>query len=138
VLLVKAFLSEPGSDTVLGLLEEADPHCTSRLSFVDCNASFARGRRDERVTSNEVSTLILDFARQGAISSSWSSMDPSENAPASSRIATGSGLQTRSILASALQLAESTPPSVRFACWDRRLWEAAGVVGFTRIPEVLV
>jgi uncharacterized protein len=135
---VKAFLSEPGSDTVLGLLEEVDPHCTSRLSFVECHASFARGRRDERVTSNEVSTLILDFARQ------WSDLVVVElDGPVGERAGELAYRYWHRAsdaihLASALQLAEGTPPSVRFACWDRRLWEAAGVVGFTRIPEALV
>jgi len=134
---VKAFLSETGSDTVLGLLEEADPRCTSRLSFVECHASFARGQRDERLTSKEVSTLIRDFARR------WNDLIVVElDGPVGERageLAHRYWLRASDAihLASALQLAGGTPRSIRFACWDRRLWEAAGVVGVTRVPEAL-
>lgn len=133
---MKAFLSEPGSDTVLGLLEEADPRCSSRLSFVECHASFARGRRDERLTSKEVATLIRDFARR------WSDLIIVElDGPVGERaseLAHRYWLRASDAihLASAAQLAE-TEPDIRFACWDRRLWKAAGVVGFTRVPEAL-
>lgn len=134
---MKAFLLEPGSDTVLDLLEEADPRCTSRLSFVECHASFARGQRDERLTAKEVSTLIGDFARRwrdlivveldGSVGEHAGELAHRYWVRASDAIH----------LASAMQLAGDTPRSVRFACWDKRLWEAAGVVGFTRVPETL-
>ncbi len=39
-------------------------------------------------------------------------------------------------LASAARFAEAAG-EVRFACWDRRLWEAAGVLCFIRVPEAL-
>ena len=37
-------------------------------------------------------------------------------------------------LASAEVIADEVPGNVVFACWDRRLWEAAGFAGFVVSP----
>ena len=40
-------------------------------------------------------------------------------------------------LASALLLADGEASAVTFACFDRRLWQAAGILGFVRFPPEL-
>lgn len=129
-------MSEAGSGEVLELLEEDAPRATSRLSFVECHASFARGRRDGRLTSKEVSKLIDDLGRR------WADLVVVEfDAPVGERaaeLAHRYWLRASDAvhLASATQFAEAAE-EVRFASWDRRLWEAAGALGFACVPRRL-
>lgn len=122
---------------MLGLLEEPGSKATSRLSFVECHASFARGLRDGRLTGREVAALKDHLGRR------WADLVVVEfDGPVGERaaeLAHNYWLRASDAihLASASELAGDTPGLVRFACWDRRLWDAAAALGFTRLPETL-
>jgi predicted nucleic acid-binding protein len=133
--LIKVFLAETGSAEVRQLLEEPIPRATSRITYVECHAAFARGRREGRLAQREVAELAKDLDRR------WEDLLVVElDAPLGDQAA---ALVQRHFLrasdaihlASAAALPSEGHEATTFACWDRRLWEAAGVVGLTRVPQ---
>jgi predicted nucleic acid-binding protein len=131
---VKLLVLEDGSDEVGALVSEAALVGSSRISFVECHAALARTRREGRIGRADMATARRRFDER------WSGLviveldEPLGQSAA--QLCHDHPLRSADAihLASAAQLAE-TEPDVRFASWDRRLWEAAGVVGLTRVPE---
>lgn len=132
--LVKLLVIEDGSDQVSALVAEAAVVGSSRISFVECHAALARTRREGRMTRADMATAGRRFDER------WSGLVIVElDEPlgqSAVQLCRDQPLRSADAihLASAAQLAE-TEPGVRFASWDRRLWEAAGLVGFTRVPQ---
>lgn len=131
---MKVFVRERGSDAVLAMLDEGATVFTSRLTYVECRAALSRAGRagqlkaaQETVVTRELddrwrALLVVDLdealiKRAGELAAHH----PLRAADAIH-------------LASAELLAPQTRADVLFACWDPRLWEAAGSVGFTRAP----
>jgi len=131
---VKLLVLEDGSDEVGALVSEAALVGSSRISFVECHAALARTRREGRIRRADMATAGRRFDER------WSGLviveldEPLGQSAA--QLCHDHPLRSADAihLASAAQLAE-TEPDVRFASWDRKLWEAAGVVGLTRVPE---
>jgi uncharacterized protein len=133
--LVKAFLSEAGSDDVLEALAAEGPVATSRIAFVECHAAFARGRGEGRLTSGQVS------AASKALDQRWQDLLVVELDEALSRTAAelthahrlraGDAIH----LASALTVAAGAPAGTSFASWDARLWDAASRMGLHVTPH---
>ena len=133
---MKAFVEEDGSAFLDELLREREPRATSRISYVECHAAFARGKREGRLSAKDVSALVRDLRRR------WEDLVILEfDAPLGERAASlAHELELRA--ADAIQLASASElmtvlGGVRFACWDRRLRQAAASLGFHVVPEVL-
>ncbi len=131
---MKAFLEEAGSDAVIGLLREATTRATSRHSFVECHAAFARGRREGRLSPAQASRAARGFDRR------WADLVVVEldavGAERAAELARSHPLRSADAihLAAAHELVDD-PAELTFACWDRRLWEAARTEGFLAAPS---
>ncbi len=132
---MKAFIDEAGSNAVRDLLSAPDLIAvTSRLSHVECRAAFARLRRNNQITKRQEDSLIQEFDRR------WNDLVVADIVESlvshASDIVRVRNLRAADAihLASALALRQETDVEAQFACWDRRLWEAAKTVGFSLIP----
>jgi predicted nucleic acid-binding protein len=133
---VKLLVPEEGSDEVLALVAEAIMVGSSRISYVECHVALARTHRENRMTLADLAAAARRFDER------WSGLVIVEldelMGQTAAQLCHDHPLRSADAihLASAAQLAE-TEPDIRFACWDRRLWEAAGAHGFARLPEAL-
>ncbi|MDQ3784711.1 MAG: type II toxin-antitoxin system VapC family toxin [Actinomycetota bacterium] len=128
--LVKAFVLEEQRDDVLDLLAEATIVATSRITYVECRAALSRARREGRLQPKGESMAVRNLDDQ------WLQLQVVELDEILTKAA---GELTRLHplraadaihLASADVIAEGSRDEVLFACWDRRLWEAAESSGF--------
>lgn len=108
---------------------------TSRISYVECRAAFARARRDQRLTERVESMAVRNLDER------WPDLHVIELDEALGKRA-GELTQRHALraadaihLASAETIAEGVPSDTRFACWDGRLWEAAAALGFEILPH---
>ncbi|MGN6373427.1 MAG: type II toxin-antitoxin system VapC family toxin [Solirubrobacteraceae bacterium] len=123
--LVKRYVAEPGSDTVLGAMEQADGWFTCRIGFVEtvravglsAGQQAAQSVRDEWPAFGvvEVDQHLAEDAAGLAIDQELRSMDALH-------------------LAAALLLPHD---DLLFATWDRRLHTAAKAEGLALLPEEL-
>lgn len=135
---MKAFIDEAGSDAVRDLLSAPDViAATSRLTHVECRAAFARLRRNNQITKRQEDAVIHQFDRR------WNDLVVADIVESlvshASDIVRAHNLRAADAihLASALALRHETDVEALFACWDRRLWEAAKTVGFSLIPTTM-
>lgn len=135
--LVKAFLFEEGSDTVRQVAAEPVVSATSRISYAECHAAFARAQREGRLGAEESAALVQRFNER------WPDLAVVEVdaglAERAGRLTQEHPLRAGDAihLASAESLVAAIPSDVRVASWDRRLWEAYAKAGFTMIPASL-
>jgi uncharacterized protein len=114
-------------------VEGAGARVTSRLSFVECGAAFARADRAGRIPRGEASRFARDFE------AAWHDIAIVELDDEISRgavdLVRDQPLRASDAihLASALSAAPSED-SMTFACYDRRLWAAARALGFETFP----
>lgn len=132
--LVKQYLEEAGSKTVLELLKAGDKVYTASLTYAETHAAFSRRTREGWLTREITRRLALRFDRD------WESYDiviMSQNVLSLARqmlyrhpLRSADAIH----LASALFLARTTP-TVRwaFVCADGRLCHAAEAEGFQPI-----
>ena len=59
--LVKLYVNEPDSDAVADLVHKADIVVTSVLAYAEARATFARQRRERRLTAAECSAVVRQF-----------------------------------------------------------------------------
>ncbi len=132
--LIKAFVPEDGRDYLLDLLGTASIVATSRISYVECRAALSRAKREGRLQARgeSVATRNLDDR--------WLQLQVVE---LDEELTRNAGELTRRHplrasdaihLASADVIAEESREEVTFACWDRRLWQAATESGFGVAP----
>ncbi|MGK2915050.1 MAG: type II toxin-antitoxin system VapC family toxin [Porticoccaceae bacterium] len=127
--LVKLYVAEDGSREMKALLSEAEVPATARISWVEAHAVMACWGR-ERVAD----AAAIDQAR-AALRTDWPhflvldlTQELCERAAAHAEVfalRAYDGVQ----LASADWLQKCTGPDVVFACFDRRLNQAARVLG---------
>ena len=132
--LVKQYLHEAGSTTVLELLKTGDKVYTASLTYAETHAAFSRRTREGRLTRETTRRLALRFDRD------WESYDiviMSDDVLSLARqmlyrhpLRSADAIH----LASALLLARTTPTDGwAFICADRRLCDAAEAEGFESI-----
>ena len=135
--LVKAFVTEDGSEQVLDLLSQTGLAATSRVSYVECRAALSRALREGRIASRD------EQRARRALDQRWANLAVVELDDALGREA---GTLTRAHalraadaihLASAQVLAGEENADTRFLCWDKRLWGAAAALGFATFPVTL-
>lgn len=131
---MKLLLDEPSRDLVLQVIEDTGVWATSRLSYVECGAAVARARREGRVESRPFAEMLL------MLDETWQGVTVVEVdddiAHAAVAIARDHPVRASDAihLASALAVAPAVG-AITFACFDRRLWEAAGALGMHRLPS---
>jgi len=127
------FVDEEGRGAVLDLLSEE--HCgTASIAYVECRAAFARRAREGYLSASghDVAVAELDVR--------WPTLivvDADEQIiRGAGRLATRSALRAADAihLESARLFAEESG-RLPFACWDRRLWDAARDGGFRVVPK---
>ena len=132
--LVKQYLQEAGSKTVLELLKTGERVFTASLTYVETHAAFSRRTREGRLTRETTRRLALRFDKD------WESYDIVT-------LSAGVLSLARQLLyryplrsADALHLASAlllarTSPTARwaFVCADSRLCDAAEAAGFDPI-----
>lgn len=102
---------------------------------MECHAALARGTRDQRLTRDQLAAAVAEVDRRW-VDLSVVELD-SAVAVHAGGLARDQGLRAADAihLASALAV-EAEPREVTFACWDRRLWNAARALGFLLVPEI--
>ncbi len=119
---------------VLDLLADAAVIATSRITYVECRAALSRARREGRLQARGESMAVRNLDER------WLQLQIVELDEMLTREA---GELTRAHplraadavhLASADVIVEESREEVVFACWDRRLWEAAETSGFRLAP----
>jgi predicted nucleic acid-binding protein len=130
---VKAFLEETGTEQVLELLQR-EPAATSRLSYVECQAAFARAGRDGRLTRPQIGAAVKGLQERWAefvvVEFNEVRMERAGTLAQEHSLRAGDAIH----LASALRAAEEAPEQATVACWDARLWETASKLGFAMAP----
>lgn len=102
---------------------------------MECQAAFARGRREGRLTRGQASAATKSLDER------WADLVVVELDARLTRRA-GRMVHDQALraldaihLASAIVLADSAPSQTTFACWDARLWDAASRQGFEMTPR---
>lgn len=122
-----------GSDVIGEMLLTEQLLTSSRITYVECLAAFARARREGRATEAIEANATLDFEHR------WSNLVVIEVDEA---VASRAGGLVRAFplrsadaihLASAQSFLQGAEPVV-FACWDQRMWAAAQELGFEVVP----
>ena len=124
--LVKRYLKEEGSDSVIAAMEDAEEAwCSCRIGFLETaravgRAEGARALREVELDWREFDVVEVD----------------SELTERAVEVAIASGLRTLDALhlAAALSLADA---EIVFATWDARLHRAARTTGLRTLPAVL-
>ena len=132
--LVKQYLQEAGSKTVLELLKTGDKVYTANLTYAETHAAFSRRTREGRLTRETTRKLAQRFDKD------WESYDivimGEDVLHLARQILYRHPLRSADAihLASALLLARTTP-TIRwaFVCADGRLCDAAKAEGFQPI-----
>jgi predicted nucleic acid-binding protein len=123
--LVKLYVPETDSTTMKQHIETDDLPSTSRISYAEARAAFARKRREHTVSATDYRTVIHDFDND------WETyfiVDVSETLiKRAGHLAEQHALRGYGAihLASAVILSEETNQPVRFACFDDKLCRAA-------------
>jgi uncharacterized protein len=129
---VKVFVAEEGRGEVLALLED-ETCATSGLSYVECRAAFARRMREAALDRRGHDRCVEELDER------WPNLavvDMDRRLIGSAgALATVSSLRAGDAihLASARTIGGRST-EVPFACWDRRLWDAATASGFRMVP----
>ncbi|MBM4382215.1 MAG: type II toxin-antitoxin system VapC family toxin [Deltaproteobacteria bacterium] len=122
--LVKLYVEEAGSARTRELVDRSDGAYTSRISYVEARAAFARRLRAQAMSRREHGDIVSRFE------AGWSGFGVVELSDPLARsagtLAEKHGLRALDAtqLAAALELRTGSVP-VDFACFDRRLAHAA-------------
>lgn len=132
--LVKLFVLEEASDEIETEIAGRRLLAASPLSYVESGAAIGRAAREGRGTARQTVELLAELEE------AWRRIvvvELDERVAGSAvRISNDRGLRAPDAihLASALTFAKDATSVVTFACFDRRLWEAAGELGLERAP----
>lgn len=130
--LVKLFVREDGSDSVGSLVGTASFVATSRISYVETVAAFARAGREGRFTPSQEKQAGRNLDRH------WRGIAIVEVDDPLTREAARLCRQLTLRAADAIHLASAAvlanDEEIVFACWDRRLAESAAQIGFSILP----
>ena len=123
--LIKLYIKEAGSDKVMGLVKAARIVSTSRIAYVEARAGIARKIREGELIEEEHEQIVKDLKRD------WESYFVIEISESLIKLA-GELVDRYPLrgfdaihLASGLLLKRRTSLDVSFACFDKRLKDAA-------------
>lgn len=128
--LVKLYVQEKDSETVLESVKSAEVVATSVLAYAEARAAFARKLREKGISEEEHKAVKQTLDRD------WPSYFvlnvDAGSARAAGDLAEKHGLRGFDALhlASAMKLLAAGAPGLRFSTADARLWDAARLEGF--------
>jgi len=125
--IVKLYVEEEGSDVAATAVRATHTQATSLIAYVEVGRAIAGRATDETVRDGFRRVWADDWEHYTVVG-----LDRPLAEHATS-LAIHHGLRSMDAihLASALAL---PPAPLRFATWDRRLWEAARAVGLRTVP----
>jgi len=123
--LVKRYVQEAGSDSVIEAMERATAYRMCRVGFVETVRAVTRGGGQE-----EVETMKDDWSRVGVVEVDCALAERAAELAVAHRLRTLDALH----LAAALTLTGEAPT---FATWDRDLHRAARERGLRTLPATL-
>ncbi|SRR5579883_1839468 len=127
--LVKAYITEEFSSTVLSKIQEADVVATHDIAFVEAYATFARLQREGKLTEEQVITIKQEF------SCDWENYLQINTTPFlikdAAELAEAFALRAYDSvhLAAAHYLQKSRNEPIQFASFDYKLNQAAKILG---------
>lgn len=127
--LVKAYISEHASQTVLAEIKTTKIIASSILAFVEAHCAFSRIKREKKLTEKEIETVKTSFNKDWQ---NYMVIEATESlAQHAADLADAFGLRAYDSvhLASANLLAKQSRKTVTFACFDTQLNKAAHVLG---------
>jgi len=133
--LVKAYVEEACSQLVLRSMRSATTSASHQIAYVEAHAAFARLHREQVLNESEWETLkhefMTDWEDYLQIGTTQSLL------VRASVLAAGFALRAYDNvhLAAAQMLRESSEQTVLFACFDRKLTRAAGVLGLNLLKQ---
>lgn len=127
--LVKLYLDEPGRRIVTAAVSEEAIVATQEIAYIEAHAAFSRAERDGRLSPPELERLRSDFDRDWpnylVIHVSRPLLERAVKLVDSFALRAYDAMH----LAAAQMLIQESEEPLRFACFDRRLNRAAGVLG---------
>ena len=133
--LVKAYVVEDQSTEVLQRMKSASASASHRIAYVEARAAFARLQREQVLGESEWQILKEEFI------SDWENYlqidTPSQMLERASVFAESFALRAydSTHLAAAWLLHEHSEETVVFACYDRKLNQAVGILGMDLLNE---
>ena len=127
--LIKRYHLEKGSDLVAHIVARHKPHATTRLTYIEVHAAFARRKREKQLSAADYSKIVRDFETDfeavGRIEVR------AEIVSAAKDLSIQHGLKTLDSihLASALRFGKQIGKPIMFVSTDRQLLKAAHAAG---------
>lgn len=126
--LVKAYVEEADTNTVIEHLHVADMATTHEIAYVEARSAFARLARDGHLTAPEFdqvkSEFEVDWPRYAVVGSEPALLRRAADMAEAFALRAYDGVH----LAAAEYIASSTDEAVTFLCFDRKLCQAASVL----------
>lgn len=127
--LVKAYVSEQHSSTVLSTMRRSDIVATHLIAYVEAHAAFSRLKREKKINENELEEIKKSFV------SDWEDYLQIENNKnlMEHAVEFSDAFALRAYdsvhLAAAVLLLRQSGQEVMFACYDQQLNKAAKILG---------
>ncbi len=127
--LVKAYVTEEHSQTVLSLMHHADVIACHRIAFIETHAAFFRLQRENKLSAQDIQKTLAVFRED------WLNYLQIENSQALMEIAVdfAEAFALRAYdsvhLAAGMLLLKQSKQTVTFACFDQHLNKAAKILG---------
>lgn len=133
--LVKAYVEESGTDTVIEHLRAADMGTTHEIAYVEARSAFARLFRDGHLTAPEFdqvkSEFEVDWPRYAVVGSESALLRRAADMAEAFALRAYDSVH----LAAAEYIANGVDEAVTFLCFDRKLCQAASVLRLQLIEE---
>ena len=127
--LVKLYLDEPGRKSVTAAVASQTIVATQEIAYIEANAAFARAEREKRLDHRDLERLRSDFHRDWpsylVLRVSQPLLEQAVKLVDSFALRTCDAMH----LAAARTLAHESDEQLVFGCFDRRLNQAAEVLG---------
>ena len=133
--LVKIYIDEDGSAMVSDLVDKSSIISTSVVAYAEARAVFKRIKNEGLLKENHYSRLVANFKQD------WPNiLSIKVSQPVISAVDIFADLYSlRGFdlihLASTAALSNKVNSKIVVGCWDKRLWEAYYVEGFTLYPK---
>jgi len=134
--LVKAYVEEKHSDHVLQGMKAATTSASHGIAYVEACAAFARLHREHVLDESEWKILkgefVADWKNYLQIGTTKSLLDQAGELAEAFALRAYDSVH----LAAAQSLLENSEKAVVFACYDRRLNQAAGLLGLPLLEAI--
>jgi len=133
--LVKAYVEEEHSSEVLTSMKSASASASHRIAYVEARAAFARLQREHMLNESEWKILKGEFMADWENYLQIGTTQPLLERAGELAEAFSMRAYDSMHLAAAQSLHEHSEETVVFACYDRKLNQAAGVLGLNLLDH---